>query len=408
MHGSVLPAGRRMLLSLLGMTLLSLLTGCGATVVSAATNAAPAQAALVFRGSYNAASSYAVNDVVLYQGSSYVAIAASTNMAPSGGPASATGWVMLAAAGALGPAGPQGAAGPQGLTGAQGPTGPTGAQGPTGARGPDGLQGVRGITGAAGTAGPAGPAGVAGPSGPTGPQGPAGTPGQAGTTVLSGRRLGVLGDSISTYSLFGNAWQNVVLARTGMTLAVQDARPGRRFDQALECWGNPAPGGTPGTFNAGYLFPTTAGTCGSSSTGLTDGMTFAASLAPVDIEVIELGTNDRAIPLGQPGDATNAGTFYGNVRWIVETYLAAKPTLRLVLVTPEYTTLQPTYKIQQDTDALVAYGSSMGVPVINMYTLGGVNPVTLSSLLRDGVHPSDFAFQNIYGPVIAQHLQMLF
>ena len=57
---------------------------------------------------------------------------------------------------------------------------------------------------------------------------------------------------------------------------------------------------------------------------------------------------------------------------------------------------------------MTTYGKSVGIPVINMFELGGVNALTAGSLLRDGLHPSDFAFTNIYGPVIAQGLQHVY
>ncbi len=413
---------RRLLFSTASILLPALLTGCGVSVVSASTNAT--QTALVFRGPFNPVSAYLANDVVTYQGSSYVALAASSNVLPVGAPASTADWVMLAQAGSSGPqgaSGPAGSPGPTGPVGLEGPVGKTGAAGSPGAPGPSGSQGLRGdagLPGPAGAPGPTGPVGatgltgVQGVPGPTGPVGPPGPPGPAGATArttsgfLATRRLGVLGDSISY--LFGNAWQNVVLSRTGMTLTVQDARPGRRFDTAFECWGNPPVGGVLGTFHAGYAYVTTAGTCGSTSTGLSDGMAFSDSLANVDLQIVALSTNDLGVPLGQPGDAAGAGTFYGNMRWVVETYLSAKPSLRLVLVTVQYNSIVPGSVTQQYANAMVTYGNSIGVPVVDMYTLGGVNAISLSTLTRDGIHPSDFGFTNFYGPVIAQHVQQIF
>ncbi len=141
-----------------------------------------------------------------------------------------------------------------------------------------------------------------GPTGATGSQGPTGA---VAVSFLQGKGLGVTGDSIS--ALFNNAWQNVVVKRTGMSLVTQDARPGRRFDTTFECWGNPQAGGALGAFTAGYSFPGIGGTCGDYQTGLTDGMSFTDSLANTDLQIIEMGTNDQAVPLGQLGDATNAG-----------------------------------------------------------------------------------------------------
>jgi len=192
-----------------------------------------------------------------------------------------------------------------------------------------------------------------------------------------------------------------------MKLVMQDARASRAFANAFECWGNPPLGGSPGTFNADYPVP--LGTCGTIDIGLTTGETLAQSLANVDLLVIELGTNDEYTPIGNLGDATNAGTYYGNMRWVVETYLAAKPTLRLAMVTLQWSTNTTPNFIQQYANATVAYANSMGIPVLNMFTKGGVNSITAPSLLRsDLVHPNDFSFSNFYGPTIAQFLQSIF
>jgi hypothetical protein len=120
-----------------------------------------------FRNAFDPTVIYASNDVVSYNGATYVAIAAN-------GPSSSTpdvnsAWTIMAqqgatgAAGATGPAGANGTQGPQGSTGATGATGPQGAIGLTGATGPQGLQGF------------------SGPTGPQGPQGATGPPGLAGT-----------------------------------------------------------------------------------------------------------------------------------------------------------------------------------------------------------------------------------
>lgn len=311
--------------------------------------------------------------------------------------------------GALGPAGPQGPTGltgvqgasgqqgPIGLTGVTGATGPTGATGATGPQGPAGPQGIQGIAGSQGPAGPAGP---------TGPSGPAGATGATGANLVSflqGKHFSVQGDSISSV----NVWQSIVTTRTGMKQVSQDARAGRGFFNALECWGNPPAGGAPGPFNAAYVLGNPE-TCGSVMVGIPNGTTFAQSLANVDIEIIQLGTNDQNVPIGSLGDATTAGTFYGNMRWVVEAYLNAKPSLRVVLVTLQYNSYQPPSVTQQYVNAMVNYGNSIGVPVINMFTRGGVNAISASALTLDGTHPSSFGFTNNYGPVIAQELQRIY
>jgi hypothetical protein len=108
-----------------------------------------------FRNVFDPNQSYAVNDVVTFNGSAYVAITATqgqNNPTPDQNPSA---WSVMAQAGSQGQAGAQGPAGPAGPQGNSGPQGPVGATGP---------------------AGPAGPTGAQGNPGPTGPQGPQGPP----------------------------------------------------------------------------------------------------------------------------------------------------------------------------------------------------------------------------------------
>ena len=302
---------------------------------------------LIFLNAYNPAISYVATDVVTYQGSTFVALTSSTGVLPVGSPSSTADWAVLAQAGA------------------------------------------NGTPGVAGPVGPPGPVGATGPAGPQGPQ----------FSYLNGKRLGVQGDSIS--SIFNNAWQNVVLARTGMTLTSQDARPGRTLSQAFECYGAITPGATLGVYHTDGSNCTNYG-------GTSEGNTLAQNVANVDILIVELGTNDIFEQVGSLGDPVTAGTVYGSLRWICETYLTANPSMRLVLVTNQFETGPPVSEIRGVANAEEDYGHSMGIPVINMFNLGGVNSITAATLLRDGLHPSDFGFSHFYGPVIAQELLRLY
>jgi Collagen triple helix repeat (20 copies) len=196
---------------------------------------------LNYQGGYAATTNYALNDIVSYQGASYVSLIASNHgNTPALNPAQ---WGLLAAAGVgtTGATGGIGATGPMGLTGPQGaagPIGPTGVAGATGATGSPGLvyqgaysavtnyalgdvvlsQGAsytsliagnhgntpslsptqwgvltaQGPVGATGAQGPQGVAGVqglpgsVGPNGPIGPQGVQGIAGQGGAQGLTG------------------------------------------------------------------------------------------------------------------------------------------------------------------------------------------------------------------------------
>jgi len=117
-----------------------------------------------FRNAFSLSATYAVNDVVTYNGSTYVAIVANgpNTQTPDQNP---TDWSVMALEGATGPQGATGATGPMGLTGATGATGPQGPVGLTGATGATGGQGPQGLTGPQGPQGSTGAQGVAGTNG---------------------------------------------------------------------------------------------------------------------------------------------------------------------------------------------------------------------------------------------------
>lgn len=120
---------------------------------------------LSWMGDWQTGLVYAVNDLVQFQGSTYVVVQATSGTED---PTDAAFWSLIAAEGAVGPAGPlgpqglQGNVGPQGTQGLQGDVGPQGLQGNVGPQGPQGLQG---------DVGPQGPQGLEGPVGPVGPAG---------------------------------------------------------------------------------------------------------------------------------------------------------------------------------------------------------------------------------------------
>ena len=213
----------------------------GATGAMGPAGSAANGAGLAYRGEYASGTNYAVNDLVTFQGSSYISLlAGNLGNTPS---LSAAQWgvLALAAVGSTGATGATGAAGSVGLTGPGGPVGATGAAGAKGATGSAGLPGMvyqgaylsgtnyavgdvvlwqgtsytsllggnhgntpdasplqwgvlspRGPTGATGAQGPQGVTGSqglpgsVGPPGAQGPQGLQGIAGQAGAQGLPG------------------------------------------------------------------------------------------------------------------------------------------------------------------------------------------------------------------------------
>ncbi len=219
---------------------------------------------LGYAGTYASTTNYAMNDVVTFQGSSYISLVpANVGNTPGQTPGR---WGVLAQ-GSTGPQGPTGLTGPQGpagFTGPQGPQGLAGTPGVAGATGPQGLPGLtyqgtyqstanykvgdvtlwqgatysslvagnhentpdaspgswgilsqRGATGAVGTTGAAGPQGPqglpgsVGPPGDRGPQGMQGLAGQAGAQGLTG--------ATGAQGLSGPAGPQGVAGPVGMT-----------------------------------------------------------------------------------------------------------------------------------------------------------------------------------------------
>lgn len=96
---------------------------------------------LSWMGDWQTSLVYAVNDLVQFQGSTYVAAQATSGTED---PTDAAFWSLIAAEGAVGPTGPQG---PQGLQGVVGPQGLQGNQGDIGPQGPQGIDGPQGPVG---------------------------------------------------------------------------------------------------------------------------------------------------------------------------------------------------------------------------------------------------------------------
>lgn len=158
---------------------------------------------MIYQGTYSSMTNYALGDVVLYSGASWVSLIASNHgNTPNQSPSS---WGMLTAQG------PQGAPGVQG---APGPTGAAGALGPVGPPGEKGDQGLQGVAGQAGAQGIPGPAGATGLQGPMGPQGPAGPTGMSFQGAYDATRNYALADAVLWQ---GSGWVSLAANNHGNT-----------------------------------------------------------------------------------------------------------------------------------------------------------------------------------------------
>jgi hypothetical protein len=239
----------------------------------------PGSPGLVYRGAYSSAGNYALGDVVVFDGASWVSLVAG-NLGETPG-VSPGYWGVLTSQGAQGIAGPEGNPGPagpagvQGMVGSPGPVGiagPTGIQGPAGAQGltgpsgsvgsagPQGLPGVAGTAGAQGLIGATGAAGVQGATGATGVAGPVGPAGTNGSNGLNGTPgLTWLGpwSSATSYAV------NDAVSYAGASyLSVTAANVGQRPDLYPAAWAvlaqagaAGAPGATGATGPAGITGP---------------------------------------------------------------------------------------------------------------------------------------------------------
>ncbi|HEX5235973.1 MAG TPA: IPT/TIG domain-containing protein [Silvibacterium sp.] len=152
-----------------------------------------------FLNAFDPFATYAVNNVVSYNGSSYIAIVPNGPNPNGPAPPQSASWSLMAAAGAAGPAGAVGSTGPQG------PMGPAG---------------VQGLMGNTGPAGPAGPAGPQGPAGQTGPQGLMGNPGPVGPQGPAGSGGGVLSYAVGNFNAAQSGGQLTVFPVSGVGTVV--------------------------------------------------------------------------------------------------------------------------------------------------------------------------------------------
>jgi hypothetical protein len=137
-----------------------------------------------YYGTWSDTTTYIINDVITYNGQSYVSIQnGNLNKQPSVQPAW---WSVFSAAGSSGTSGTSGTSGSSGSSGTSGSSGSSGTSGSSGSSGTSGTSGSSGSSGTSGTSGGTGSSGTSGTSGGTGSSGTSGTSGQDGSSGTSG------------------------------------------------------------------------------------------------------------------------------------------------------------------------------------------------------------------------------
>jgi len=297
--GSQGPAGAG------GLNGINGLQGAAGPVGPTGATGAEGSPGLLYRGAYSSVGNYALGDVVIFGGASWVSLLAE-NVGETPGVSPAF-WGVLTSQGT------QGAAGPMGLTGSTGPAGPqgfvgaagpAGVAGPIGIQGPAGAQGLTGSTGATGSAGPqgspgvagtAGAQGVAGATGPTGLQGATGATGSAGPVGPAGTNgtNGLNGTPGLTWRGAWNSIENYAVNEAvsyggGSYLSTTATNLGQRPDVSPASWAVLAQGGTAGAAGATGA-QGLQGTAGAAGTTGAIGATGATGAAGA------VGTNFRGV-----------------------------------------------------------------------------------------------------------------
>jgi len=167
-----------------------------------------------FKGTYSAGTTYAANDVVYHNGSSYVSLlGGNVGNTPNSSPSQ---WSLAALAGTNGTSGSSGSAGSSGSSGQSGAAGSSGSSGSSGQNGSSGSSGQSGAAGSSGSSGSSGQSGAAGSSGSSGQSGAAGSSGSSGSTGSSGTS-GTRGSSgtSGTAGSSGSSGQNGAAGSSG-------------------------------------------------------------------------------------------------------------------------------------------------------------------------------------------------
>lgn len=136
-----------------------------------------------------------------------------------------------------------------------------------------------------------------------------------------------------------------------------------------------------------------------------------------DLVTIMCCMNDfKNTEIGTINDTTNT-TFYGNLYLAIKKILTIKPTVRLVFITsqragdneyfPQYDTENSKgYKQVDYVNAVKNMCEKYGIPVLDLYSVSGINEYTFSTYTDDNIHPNLIGHQLI-GEIVASFLNSI-
>ena len=141
------------------------------------------------------------------------------------------------------------------------------------------------------------------------------------------------------------------------------------------------------------------------------------SIGDKDLITIMCCMNDyKNTEVGTINDTTNT-TFYGSLYLAIKKILTIKPSIRLVFITsqragnneyfPQYDTANPKgYKQIDYVNAVKKMGDKYGIPVLDLYSISGINEFTLTTYTDDNIHPNERGHKLI-GEIVSSFLNMI-
>lgn len=135
-----------------------------------------------------------------------------------------------------------------------------------------------------------------------------------------------------------------------------------------------------------------------------------------DCVTIFAGTNDYRLskPLGVLGER-DIYTFIGAYQILIESILTDNPRCRLNLWTPlqrdkdgydSYRNNEQGQRLLDYVNAIKDLGLEYALPVLDLYSVSGLNKLTLPIYTSDGLHPNDEGFARI-APIVCSFLSVL-
>ncbi|WP_227452470.1 SGNH/GDSL hydrolase family protein [Clostridioides sp. ES-S-0108-01] len=129
-----------------------------------------------------------------------------------------------------------------------------------------------------------------------------------------------------------------------------------------------------------------------------------------DLATIFIGTNDfrynkKLGKIKASGSAKfDETTFTGSYQLLIEKILSSNPSIDLVLITPPQRirdgydinfTNEVGSKLIDYVNVIKSLGEMYSLPVLDLYSEGGISKENMSTFTRDGLHPNDVGYDRI-------------